>query len=254
MLLHVGTESLRGNISSYARHFDLLEIAAEKGRLPRMARLGEMKRAVNPQFLFSVRLPRVVATLEWGDEAEQALAYALEVADVLGAGFLLLQTAPQVMPSARTKRRLAELVERIPKLRPLAWEPRGLWQDEDAAATADALGAVLVRDVSRETPPEGPTLYTRLRALGRSGVSVDAIERTAAAVLGAETACVLIEGDGAARAAATLRRTIGEVLEESASDDDEDDDDDDDDDDEARAEGSDGDGAPDDDAAEEDEG
>lgn len=218
MRLHVGTDSLRGDIAAYARRFDMLELLAERGRLPRVQRLAEMKRAVHERFVFSLRLPRAVASLEWNAEAEAAVGYAVEVADVLGAEFLVLQTLPAVMPSARTRRRLIELAARLPSSRKLCWEPRGLWQEEESEEVAAEMGAVLVRDVSREPAPEGPTLYTRLRALGRSGVSLDAIARTAEAVVSASLACVVIEGDGAARAATSLRQVVSEALEEAGLD------------------------------------
>lgn len=220
MRLHVGTDSLRGDIAAYARRFDLLELLAEKGRLPRAGRLAEMKRAVHERFVFSLRLPSAVASLEWSAEAESAVGYATEVADVLGAEFLILQTPPAVMPSARTRRRLVELAARLPRSQRLCWEPRGLWQAEESEDVASEMGAVLVRDVSRELAPGGSTLYTRLRALGRSGVSLDAIARTAEAVVSASLACVVIEGDGAARAATSLRQVVGEALEEAGRDED----------------------------------
>ena len=219
MRLHVGTDSLRGDIAAYAKRFDMLELLTEKGRLPRVARLAEMRRAVSDGFLFSLRLPKSLVGLEWNAEAEAGLAYVMDVADVLGAEILVLQTPPSVMPSARTRRRLVELAARLPKQRTLAWEPRGLWQEEDSEAVALEMGAVLVRDVSREPAPPGATLYTRLRALGRSGVSLDAIARTAEAVVSSALACVVIEGDGAARAASSLRQLVGEALEEAALED-----------------------------------
>ena len=246
MRLHVGTDSLRGDIAAYARRFDMLELLAEKGRLPKKARLGEMKRAVSESFLFSVRLPQAVSTLEWNAEAEAALGYALEVAGVLGAEILVLQTPPSVMPSARNRRRLVELRQRLPGERALAWEPRGLWEDEDAEAAAHEIGAALVRDVSRELSPEGDTLYTRLRALGRSGVSLDALARTAEAALGAQLACVVIEGDGAATAATRLRKMVIEAAEAASFDDDGDEEDDDAEDDEDDTEDDDEDDAEDD--------
>ncbi|MBI3207241.1 MAG: DUF72 domain-containing protein [Myxococcales bacterium] len=220
MRLHVGTDSLRGDIAAYARRFDLLELLAEKGRLPKKARLAEMKRAVHEQFSFTVRLPASVSTLEWNAEAEAGLAYALDVSGVLGAEILVLQTPPSVMPSARNRRRLVELRQRLPVGRALAWEPRGLWDDEVAEAAAHEIGAALVRDVSREPAPEGDTLYTRLRALGRSGVSLDALARTAEAALGAQLACVVIEGDGAATAATRLRKMVIEAAEAASFEDD----------------------------------
>lgn len=249
MRLQVGTDSLRGDIRAYARRFDLLELFAEKGRLPRIERLREMRGAVTDEFVFSVRVGRRLATLEVGAETEQAKSYALEVAAALGARFLVLQTPHTVMPTARVRRRLVELARELDGDYELAWEPHGLWQDDDAAETAEQMGAVLVRDLSREAAPESSILYTRLRALGRSGVSVDGLDRTALALAGADEAFVIIEGEGAVRAAATLRETLKEAF---AEDDDADQDDDEEDEDDS-ADAAEGEDEAADEAADEDE-
>jgi uncharacterized protein YecE (DUF72 family) len=224
MRLHVGTDSLRGDITGYARRFDLLELSAERGRLPRVQRLADMRRAVGDEFVFSVRLPRTLAEQEPGAERDAALAYAGEVVRALRADLVVLQTPPSVRPSPRNRRRLQELAERLTPLAKLAWEPRGLWEAEDSESFARELSAVLVRDVSREDAPSGPELYTRIRALGRSGVSLDALGRAAEAALPCDVAWVVIEGDGAARAASSLRRLVAEAAEYAAEAEDGDDD------------------------------
>lgn len=233
MQLRVGTATLRGNLRSYASRFDLLELSAEPGKLPRAGKLKGMKDSVPAEFMWSLLLPPRVAALESGEEVERELASALAAAKVLSAGFLVLRTEPSVRPSARTRRLLAELFEKLPRDCHLGWEPRGLWENEDAERTARELDAVLVRDVSREPAPEGPVLYTRLRALGRSSISRDALERAIVAMEDRELACVVLGGDGAARAAANLRELITELAaydapepddEDEAADDEEDED------------------------------
>lgn len=221
MQLRVGTATLRGNLRSYASRFDLLELSSEPGKLPRAAKLRGMKESVPAEFMFNVLLPPRVSALEAGAEVERELAQSLAAAKALAAGFLVLRTEPSVMPSARTRRLLAELVEKLPREHRLAWEPRGLWEVEDAERIAEDLDVVLVRDVSREPAPPGPVLYTRLRALGRSSISQDALERAIVAMEDRELACVVLGGDGAARAAASLRELITELGLGSSDDDDE---------------------------------
>lgn len=205
MLLRLGTASLRGDITEHARHFQLLELVAEKGKLPRASRLSGMARAVPEQFVFSVVLPRSVATLGSSPAIERDLAHALEVADLLRAGWLLLRTEATVMPTTRTRRALAELVERLPEGRRVGWEPRGVWEVEDTAALCAEIGVSLVLDVSREPAPPGDVIYTRLRALGRAQISEAALETVAAELQSFDEAYVVIEGERAAQAAATLR-------------------------------------------------
>ena len=220
MRLHVGTTNLVGDIAAYAKRFDLLELSAERGKLPKSARLHELARGVPDGFEWSLVLPRAASALEPGPELEQELGFALDAARVLNARWLLLRTEPSVMPSARTRRRIGKVIELLPRAeRRIAWEPRGLWEAEDAEAFARELDVTLVRDVAREEAPEGPTLYTRLRALGKSGVSLDAIERVFETLVDFEDSYVVIEGQGAARAAKTLRELMGEASAEEAPDD-----------------------------------
>jgi len=211
MRLHVGTATLRGNVRAYASRFDLLELRAEKGRLPRRSRLEAMAKEVPEGFVFSLVLPRFVSTLETGERADEELAFALDAARALSASWLVVQTEPRVMPSTRTKKALAALVAKLPRDLRLAWEPRGLWEAAEAEAVAEALDLVLVRDVSREPAPDGEAVYTRLRALGRSSLSLGAIERVAEEIADRELACVVLEGDRAVGAAKSLRQMVAEL-------------------------------------------
>jgi uncharacterized protein YecE (DUF72 family) len=222
MRLHVGTATLRGNVRAYASRFDLLELRAEKGKLPRRSRLEAMAKEVPEGFVFSVVLPRLVASLEAGERSDEELAFALDAAKALSASWLVIQTEPRVMPSTRTKKALAALVAKLPRDVRLAWEPRGLWEAAEAEAVAEALDIVLVRDVSREPAPDGEVVYTRLRALGRSSLSLGAIERVAEEIADRELACVVLEGDRAVGAAKSLKQIVAELAgEEHAGDDEE---------------------------------
>jgi uncharacterized protein YecE (DUF72 family) len=207
MDLHIGQPGIQGEIARYTQRFDLLELRAEPGQLPRAQKLRAWKKQVPERFVFSVVLPRLVASLETEEVSEAALDSALKTADALQARWLVLQTPPSATPSARTRRRLAALTARLPRSdRQLAWEPRGLWEDPAAEATAGELGLVLVRDVSRSPAPAGKLLYARLRALGDGGrVRASAVERAAEELFNCEEAFVVIEGRGAARAAQLLR-------------------------------------------------
>jgi hypothetical protein len=103
----------------------------------------------------------------------------------------------------------------------IAWEPRGVWTDEDAEATASDLGVVLVRDLAEYEPPPGPIVYTRLLALGRnSRIGAGTIERVAERIEGAEEAFVIAEGLGAVGLAKQLRQV---EVDDASDDDDEDD-------------------------------
>lgn len=210
MRLFVGQTPASGDIARYASRFDLMEVDAGRG-LPKLATLRRWRAEAPADFAFSVVLPDHVSALDGQPLDEAGLARALEAADALGARFVVVRTPPSAHPSARTRRRLEELVARLPRDGwRVAWEPRGLWEDDDSEQTAQALGVHLVRDVSRsEAPPLDDVVYARLRALGGGGqVSSGAVERAVDELEGKREAYVVIEGSAAARAARILRESL----------------------------------------------
>jgi len=212
MLLRIGQSKLRGDLSRYARSFDLLEVLAEPGTLPKPRRLRQWRAEVPEDFVFSVRLPRAVAELKVGDDASRALGYALRAAEALQAGWLLLSTPAAVTPGARARRRLLELAESLPRsAQRLAWEPAGLWEAEEAERVARETGFHLVRDLLRTDPPSGDTVYTRLRGLGGTRFGVGAAERLAETLAGLQEAFVVVDASGARRGALALRDAVAEI-------------------------------------------
>ena len=156
MQLHVGQATLRGDIARYARRFDLLELRAEPGKLPKLKLLREWAKSVPEGFVFSVMLPRLVSALEPEAGFEPALESSLAAADALGAGWIVLQTPASVRPSSRSRRRLAELLPRLQREgRRIAWDPRGVWEDDETAQLGEELGVSVVRDLSRQPPAGG---------------------------------------------------------------------------------------------------
>ena len=110
------------------------------------------------------------------------------------------------------RERLTKLFESVahPERR-LAWESRGVWEDEQLEEFAGEHSVHVVRDVSRAEPPEGECVYTRLLALG-DGVQVRSSVAThlAEVLADREEAFVVIEGHGAENAAKLLRQELGE--------------------------------------------
>lgn len=210
MRLYIGESALRGDIGRYARRFDLLELRAEPGRLPRPATLRRWQNEVPDGFRFSLMLPRAVASLQLGEEHDAALRYALDKASALGASWLVLQTPASVMPGTRSRRGLAELVGKLAGSWRIAWEPRGVWEDDEAEQIAESLGVHLVRDLTRREPPAGDVIYTRLLALGEAvELRAGAVEALAERLLGRSEAWVVVEGRGAGTAARMLRELCG---------------------------------------------
>jgi hypothetical protein len=202
MELFVGQAALQGGIRRYP--FDLLELLVDSS-LPQDKKLAEF-RETKPACVFSLRLPPSV--VESNRQAEALLERTVRAVPALGARWCVLTTGPNTTPTTRNRQALARIFERVRAVTPrLAWEPRGVWGESEAEAWASELGVTLVRDVSRDEPPAGDVVYTRLRALGfGSRVSPNAVERLAERLEGASEAYVVIEGDGALRAASLLKQ------------------------------------------------
>ncbi|HET7545572.1 MAG TPA: DUF72 domain-containing protein [Polyangiaceae bacterium] len=209
MQLFVGRHNLEGDIARYASRFNMLEVRADATNLPRGARVADWKKRVPTGFVFSVVLPRAVGQLE---SSELALGRTLELADALSADWLLLQTPGTVGPSARMRQRLSKLFETLAHdQRRIAWESRGVWEDEQIEEFADEHGVTVVRDVTRAEPAPGECVYTRLLALG-DGVQIrsSSVSHVAEAIADFERAFIVIEGQGAENAAKLLRQELAE--------------------------------------------
>lgn len=204
MELFVGQAALVGGIRRYP--FDLLELLVDSS-LAQDKKLAEF-RAAKPNCAFSLRLPP--AALQPGQEALGERA--VRAARSLGARFIVVTTGPNTTPTARNRELMSRLFDSLRSdAWRLAWEPRGVWSEAEAERWAAEFGVSLVRDLSRDDAPAGDVVYTRLRALGFGArVGQTAIERVAERVEGASEAYVVIEGEGAQRAATLLRQLSGD--------------------------------------------
>ena len=208
---HVGLPLLEGSLERYAEKYDLVELRPVDASLPKSATLRAWRRKVPPSFVFSVVFPRTVSELRPSPELDKALEHALDVAREVEARCLVLATPPSVTPTDLNRKRLKALVERIPHdAVSLAWEPRGLWETEEALALAQDLDLVLVVDAAREAAPKGPIAYFRLRGLGESTrLSPAAIDKVAGELLARREAYVVIESASPASVAQALRKKVG---------------------------------------------
>jgi uncharacterized protein YecE (DUF72 family) len=222
--LHFGLPGLKGHLAGYARAFDLLEVRADPA-VPTTKHLARLRREAPEGFSFALVVGKGLAELPSGDPDAALVESTRRAAETLGARWLLLRTPASAGPSARTRTKLARLVERLAGVAGgIAWEPRGAWTDEELIEVSTALGVTLVRDLAEQEAPEGKVVYTRLLALGRnSRLGSGAIERVAERLEGAEEAFVVIEGEGGAGVAKRLKAALGQAaLDAAAEQDDED--------------------------------
>ncbi|MBW2527915.1 MAG: DUF72 domain-containing protein [Deltaproteobacteria bacterium] len=199
--LYFGLSKLQGKLSRYAERFDLCELRPVDNPLPTGTKLARWRDQVPPAFAFSVLLPRAVAALRPGPELDEALAASLEAARTLQARAIVLATPPEVRPTPANRKRLAELVSRLPDSGYiLGWQPSGIWEVPDAAETAAAAGLLLVLDAVRDRLPAGPIAYTRIRMFGgATQLGETSIARIADQVRDRREAFVVVDGPAGAR-------------------------------------------------------
>lgn len=132
MRLYVGQAGFRGDISRYAQRFEMVEVLADRDKLPRRSRLESWRESVPPTFAWSVVLPPSVASLSSSADAEKTLSYAETTADALHAAWWVVKTPVAVTPTASSRRLLAALAARLQRSgRRVVWEPRGVWSETD---------------------------------------------------------------------------------------------------------------------------
>lgn len=215
--LHIGAKDLRGDVAAYAKRFDMLEVrglaAASQKLAPSDATLRRWRKAVKPQFEFSVVGGPAVGKLKAGPELEAELATMLKTATLLEARVLLIATSSDVTPGKVWRDRLAKLIDRLPRdASAVVWEPSGLWETEDAAAQAKKWGIVVAVDPAREPMPEGPVAYGRLRAAGATrAFSTAALHKVAEAIGERRDAYVVFETAGALKEGKILRALVREA-------------------------------------------
>jgi uncharacterized protein YecE (DUF72 family) len=213
----VGQASLTGKLERYAKVFDFLEVRATPAP-PSPSRMRRLRGSAPDGFHFALVAPQKLVELAASDPDPALVESTRAAASALGARWLTLRTPFSVAPSAKARVRLGRLVAALRGAATgLAWEPRGVWTDEDAQATAAELGVVLVRDLAEHEPPPGPVVYTRLLALGRNArIGAGIIERVSERIEGAQEAFVIAEGRGAVGLAKQLRNVETDALEDDA--------------------------------------
>ena len=158
---HVGLPTLEGDLERYAEKYDLLELRPGDSPIPKPPTLRAWRSKVPPSFVFSVVFPKVVGELKPSPALDAALEQALGVARDVEARCFVIATPPSVTPTELNKKRLAALVERIPHdAATLAWEPRGVWESDEATSRWPTSSAWCSSSTPRASPrPRGPTAY-----------------------------------------------------------------------------------------------
>ncbi len=206
--LYIGQSSLRGALVKYSNRFNLLEVRAELGRLPRPTLLRRWRDEVPSDFVFSIMLSREVGRL--GPNFQTELELGLQAADSLKAKWMVVQTDPTIGPSQRSRQRLQSLFAQVgAEGRNIAWEPHGVWQEDEALMWTRELGVHLVRDIFRGDTISQDIIYSRMPGIGTSSrMSAGALENAANSLSLAAEGYIVIGGDAAGKASQYLRGLI----------------------------------------------
>jgi len=207
---------MQGAIERYAGKFNLLEVRPDPETQFSPKTLRRWRKAVPPAFAFSVVLPSVVTDLRGSPEADAALESTLEMATLLESPVMVIHNPMSVTPTATNRKKLQQLVQRIPHdIVKLAWEPAGLWEEEDTRLIAADLGLVLIGDAARDPLAPGQTAYTRLRGLGDSRrLSLARMDKVLERLKPYREVFVIIETDGPGAVAKAIRASAAEVGDE----------------------------------------
>lgn len=207
---HIGAKHLRGEIGAYAKRFDLLEVqtgaAGGKG-VASVATMRKWRKAVPPHFEFVAIAGPALSKLVAGDAFEAELKGLLAAVEALQARTILLPTPSEVTPAKVWRDRLKKLLDRLPlDATQVAWEPRGVWEIEDAAVAAHKWGIVLVTDPTRDPVPAGSVAFARLPAIGETrSYGAAALGRVVEAIGDKRDAYVIIETTSALEECKRLR-------------------------------------------------
>jgi uncharacterized protein YecE (DUF72 family) len=205
--VYIGTRTLQGAFERYAKKFNLLEIRSDPEVPLSSKTLRRWRKSVPPTFAFSVVLPPVVTELRPSADADRALDHCIETATLLESPVMLIANPISVTPTAANRKRLEELVRRIPHdVVRLAWEPPGLWEEEETRVVASRLGLVLVGDAARDPLAPGSVAYTRLRGLGDSRrLSLARLDKVVERLQAYREVFVIIETDSPMAVAKAIR-------------------------------------------------
>jgi len=215
--LHIAAKDLRGEISAYAKRFNMLELrvphALELKKAPSAATLRRYRRAVPPTFQFAVMCGPSVCAAKPGPELEAELEASLAFATALEARCLVLRTPKELTPSALWRERLASVVKRLPSdVVHRVWEPGGVWELDTAVLFAKKHGLVVGIDPTQEEVPAGPVAYCRLRGLGNArALNVHAITRMLEAIGERSDAYFVLENEHALDECKRIRQVAATI-------------------------------------------
>ena len=172
-----GCAGIRGPLASYGRRYGVLEIdTLDRSPAPKVSAWKKWRKDAGPRLAISIVAPRAVAAIKPSAALDEGLARLLEAQRASQARYLLLATPVEVTPAPLPRERMTKLVDRIrhelgdaKKLVRVVWQPRGVWELEEAARFAKSIDVDLAADPladPREPFWDDALRYLRLSAIG----------------------------------------------------------------------------------------
>lgn len=194
MELRIGVAGHRGKIERF--RLDLLEVPLGSGA-PKTKALRTLASS-RKDLAFSLKLDAGFWEAKWDEILRERIARA---AEALAARWVVAPSDPRFSPTQRNRKKVEERAAALAELGlRLAWEPRGLWSDEEMSEMVESTELSIVRDLSRVDPIARPldALYTRVLGLGTGGrLGHTALQNLVRRAGRAPSAFVIVPGEGA---------------------------------------------------------
>lgn len=221
MVLLAGCTLARRPSPRYARALDFVELAFDEP-VPSIATLVRWAKELPVSLVRSIVAPRSAIVSARGalrrDAAmEGAMAWWRQAADTLGARVLVLPTPTDLSPGTRDREVLRSYFAALDALgrsaagssgddRWVAWQPSGVWTDEETVEEALRNDVVPVLDPIEDVTAPLPRAYARLGSLGaRPRLSPSLLEQIVETYRDHDLAYVALRTDAAFKEARALQ-------------------------------------------------
>ena len=204
MVLLAGCTLARRPSAKYTKALPFVELAFDEP-VPAIGTLARWSREIPASIVRSIVAPKsaVVSTrgpLRRDATMERSIAWWLEAAETLQARVLVLPTPTDLSPGQRDREVLRTYLAALGSRgeRWIAWQPSGVWTDEETIAEAARNDVVPVLDPIEDDVPPLPRGYARVGSLGaRPRLSPALLEQIVETYQDHEIALVALRTDAA---------------------------------------------------------
>ncbi len=160
------------NLQAYSSLFSLVEVNSTFYRIPKVKTAERWRKEVSREFEFTVKCSKIVTHEDRFSTGRSIEAFERieEVAKVLKAKIILLQTPASFKPTTTNIRNLKSFLSTIDSKFLIAWEPRGNWDDKIIKEICEEFNLIHCVDPFRHKTQyfsKKKIAYLRLHGLGK---------------------------------------------------------------------------------------